>query len=70
MKAFFQCLILTVLQFVSLNDGGRIDYGIQGFKVEILHKPDDCSKKSERGDQMFVNFVGRKIDGGEEFDKR
>ena len=40
------------------------------FKVDVLYKPDICDRESDYGDQMFVHFVGRKLDTGEVFDQR
>jgi len=55
---------LPMLYLVSLSRS------TPNFKVDILHKPDICNRESNYGDQMFVHFVGRKLDSGEVFDQR
>lgn len=44
--------------------------GTPHFKIEVVSKPDECERLSNYGDQMFVHFVGRKVDTGEIFDQR
>ena len=44
--------------------------GTPRFNVETVFTPAECGRKSVYGDQVFVNFVGRKQATGEEFDRR
>nr|CAB3246438.1 FK506-binding protein 2-like [Phallusia mammillata] len=47
----------------------KISHGTPHFKIDVVHKPDNCERVSKYGDQMFVHFVGTKLATGEVFDK-
>ena len=38
-------------------------------KIEVISKPDDCSKKTKKGDMLKMHYKGTLADGSE-FDSR
>jgi len=59
--------MMILLLLLSLTP---IAIATRSFKIEVLHKPENCERSSKYGDQMFVHFVGTKLETGEEFDRR
>ena len=57
-------LVLVLSLFIALSKS------TPSFKVDVIYKPDVCDSESNYGDQMFVHFIGRKMDTGEIFDQR
>lgn len=61
-----QNLLLALTACLALAEEG----GEGELNVEILSKPDNCEKTSQKGDQLKMHYTGTLASDGSKFDSR
>jgi len=62
MSMSLQCLLFFTLVCISL-----CDEPVGELKIDIIHAPDECERKSGRGDMLTMHYKGT-LEDGSEFD--
>jgi len=61
----WQPIVLFCVVFVSLNSC----LAEEELKIEVLHKPEDCTEKSKKGQTLSMHYKGT-FEDGKQFDSR
>ena len=64
-SVYLSCALLCIVAFgVVLAEDGK-----EELKIEVLHKPDDCEVKSQKGALLSMHYKGT-FEDGKQFDSR
>ena len=67
MKTIVKCVLLCLISSVICDDTDN--EVLQELKIEVLSKPEECSRQTSKGDLLTMHYKGT-LEDGTEFDSR